>query len=268
MRFHPQFDHIVLLSAPLDVLLDRLATQNHQPVREGRRRAPPLPRRRRDRRAAAAPSRNSRGADDGPARRRGDDRAATRRRSAQLMQNSLPSGSCRTTKYTGSVGSSSRVRRSTLAPSATSSATFASTISTRRSATGCCRGRSDRGPGAAGSCRPWPPAPPGTRSAAAARPGRRAGRRRRPRRRAWPGSASSRSSPARPAATAGSPRHPPRTAPSGRVVRVDGQLEEHHAPKDRACRCGRLGQAARTMAVSRRRPAARRWPTAAGRRCG
>jgi shikimate kinase len=30
-RFHPQFDHIVLLSAPLDVLLDRLASRTTNP---------------------------------------------------------------------------------------------------------------------------------------------------------------------------------------------------------------------------------------------
>ncbi len=31
VRFHPQFDHIVLLSAPLDTLLDRLATRTSNP---------------------------------------------------------------------------------------------------------------------------------------------------------------------------------------------------------------------------------------------
>ncbi len=30
-QFHPQFDHIVLLSAPLDVLLDRLASRTTNP---------------------------------------------------------------------------------------------------------------------------------------------------------------------------------------------------------------------------------------------
>lgn len=30
-QFHPQFDHIVLLSAPLDVLLDRLAGRTTNP---------------------------------------------------------------------------------------------------------------------------------------------------------------------------------------------------------------------------------------------
>ena len=31
VRFHPQFDHIVLLSAPLDTMLDRLATRTDNP---------------------------------------------------------------------------------------------------------------------------------------------------------------------------------------------------------------------------------------------
>ena len=31
VQFHPQFDHIVLLSAPLDILLDRLTTRTDNP---------------------------------------------------------------------------------------------------------------------------------------------------------------------------------------------------------------------------------------------
>ena len=31
VRFHPQFDHIVLLTAPLEILLERLATRTNNP---------------------------------------------------------------------------------------------------------------------------------------------------------------------------------------------------------------------------------------------
>ena len=31
MRFHPQFDSIILLSAPVDTLIDRLATRTDNP---------------------------------------------------------------------------------------------------------------------------------------------------------------------------------------------------------------------------------------------
>jgi dephospho-CoA kinase len=52
-QFHPRFDHIVLLSAPVETLLERVATRTGNRVREVRRGAVPDPGRPRERRAAA-----------------------------------------------------------------------------------------------------------------------------------------------------------------------------------------------------------------------
>ena len=78
--FHPQFDHIVLLSAPLETMVERLQTRTNNPYGKSPARAQPLPRGRRDGRAAAAPRGRSRGADDRAAGRRRRHDPASRRR--------------------------------------------------------------------------------------------------------------------------------------------------------------------------------------------
>jgi hypothetical protein len=95
------------------------------------------------------------------------------------------------------MGVCSPVHRCAFAPSPTSSATLASTISTR-----CSGGRASSrpggtGPGAASSCPPSSPAPPATRPAGAARPGRTACHRRPARHPGGLGIAAARSCPAR-----------------------------------------------------------------------
>ncbi|MGK2880172.1 MAG: hypothetical protein ACSLE6_05055 [Mycobacterium sp.] len=53
-RFYRRFDAIVLLTAPIEVIFDRLDTRTNNPVRQDRRRAPTDSRRYRQRRATAA----------------------------------------------------------------------------------------------------------------------------------------------------------------------------------------------------------------------